>query len=111
MLRRHININTFVITTGQIARMLGIDPRRIVKWRKWRNVLWVHIEGRGGYFVSYRRLEQWITACSALIRRCRTKKVLEKLWALIEKEQERYSEINFQRLKAMEEERLVSLTS
>jgi hypothetical protein len=35
---------------------------------------------------------------------------LEKLWALIEKDQERYSETDFQRLKVMEEERLIRLT-
>ncbi|HEY9905884.1 MAG TPA: hypothetical protein V6D43_26190 [Candidatus Sericytochromatia bacterium] len=40
---------------------------RVSRWEKWVHVLWVHIEGIGGYFISYRQLEQWIAARSTLI--------------------------------------------
>ena len=105
MLRRHININQFVITLKQIAKYLGIDPRRIIKWKKWHNVLWVHIEGRGGYFISYRKLEQWLTACAALIRRCRSIPALDKVWSMIEKESQRYTSAGFTRLEKLWEKR------
>ena len=61
--RRRINPQTFVITLRQIAKHLKINQERILNWEKWHNVLWVHIQGLGGYFVSYRKLEQWIAAC------------------------------------------------
>ena len=90
MLRRHININQFQITLQQVAKYLDINPRRIIKFQKWYNVLWVHIEGVGGHFVSYRKLEQWLSACSAIINRCGTIKSLQNLWAMINAEYERY---------------------
>jgi len=65
-LRHRINPKTFVITLRQITKYLKINPERILNWEKWHNVLWVHIQGKGGYFVSYRKLEQWITACRSL---------------------------------------------
>jgi hypothetical protein len=58
VLRRRINPKTFVITNRQLAKYLKIDTTRIWRWEKWAHVLWVHIEGVGGYFISYRKLEQ-----------------------------------------------------
>ena len=101
MLRRYINPKEFVITTKQIAKLLGIDPRRILNWEKWYNVLWVHIEGKGGHFISYRRLEQWITACRILIHYCPTLDSLESLWLAIEKESQRYTNQALVRITAM----------
>ncbi len=69
-LRRRINPHTFVITLRQIAKHLKISQERILNWEKWHNVLWVHIQGLGGYFISYRKLEQWLAACRTLIRGC-----------------------------------------
>lgn len=69
-LRHRINPKTFVITLRQIAKHLKIPQERILNWEKWHNVLWVHIQGLGGYFVSYRKLEQWIAACRTLMRYC-----------------------------------------
>ena len=65
-LRHRINPQTFVITLRQVAKHLKIRQDHILNWEKWHNVLWVHIKGRGGYFVSYRKLEQWIAACRTL---------------------------------------------
>jgi hypothetical protein len=59
-LRYRINPKTFVITLRQIAKHLKIQQERILNWEKWHNVLWIHIRGLSGYFVSYRKLEQWI---------------------------------------------------
>ena len=53
-LRHRINPKTFVITLRQLAKHLKINQERILNWEKWHNVLWVHIQGLGGYFISYR---------------------------------------------------------
>ena len=82
-LRHRINPKTFVITLKQIALHLRINPKRILNWKKWYHVLWVHIEGLGGYFVSYRRLEQWIAACRTLIRFCPNLSLLNTFWKSI----------------------------
>ncbi len=91
--RRLINPQTFVITRRQIADLLKIDPERIIRWEKWKHVLWVHIKGRGGYFVSYRQLEQWVRACGVLLRSCTTLEALTELWEAIQnpKEAKRYT--------------------
>lgn len=104
-LRYYINPKQFVITVEQIAKLLGIDPQRILNWEAWYNVLWVHIEGVGGRFVSYRRLAQWIAACSTRIRFCRTLDSLKLLWQCIEKESERYTNEAFSQLTAIARKR------
>lgn len=109
--RHYINPKQFVITTKQIAKLLGIDPRRIIKWEAWYNLLWVHIEGVGGRFVSYRRLAQWIAACGTLIHFCPTLDSLKGLWQCIEKESERYTNEAFSRLTAMVRKRYRALSN
>lgn len=104
-LRSYINPRQFNVSLKQIAQLLGIPPHRIIKWRFWYNVLWVHIEGRGGYFVSYRRLKQWLAACAALIHFCPTQDSLERLWECIEKESHRYTSQAYASLEAMKERR------
>jgi hypothetical protein len=91
ILRPRIDINTFFITLKQIAEHLGISRDRILNWEKWQHILWVHIEGKGGYFISYRKLEQWISVCRRLMQSCRNISALDFLWSLIEKESERYT--------------------
>jgi len=109
-IRHRINPQTFVITLNQIAKYLNIDPQRILNWEKWHNVLWVHIQGRGGYFVSYRHLEQWVAACRTLIRFCPTIEALNLLWSLIQQEAQRYTEQFWDRLQAMRQERYTELS-
>jgi hypothetical protein len=104
-LRRRINPQTFAITLKQIAKHLKINPERILNWEKWYSVLWVHIEGLGGYFISYRKLEQWIAACRTLIRFCPNLEALNALWLLILKEAERYTEEAIARLEAIWQQR------
>ncbi|MGB3509332.1 MAG: hypothetical protein WBA93_08835 [Microcoleaceae cyanobacterium] len=91
---------TFVITLRQIANYLGISPDRILRWEKWPYLLWVNIKGRGGYFVSYRKLQQWITACRHLISRCRTIPALNAFWSALQKESGRYTAEGIYRLRS-----------
>ncbi|MEQ8756885.1 MAG: hypothetical protein RID09_25650 [Coleofasciculus sp. G1-WW12-02] len=105
-LHHRINPKSFVITLRQIAKYLKIKPERILNWEKWYNVLWVHIQGLGGYFISYRQLEQWIAACSTLIRFCPNLQALNSLWQSILQEAYRYTEAAFSRLNAIFQQRL-----
>jgi hypothetical protein len=108
-LRHRINPQTFVITLRQIAKYLKRTQDHILNWEKWHNVLWVHIKGRGGYFISYRKLEQWIAACSSLIRGCQNLPALNDIWSAILKEAERYTEEALSRLEAIWQQRYSDL--
>ena len=108
-LRHCINPQTFVITLRQIAKHLKISQERILNWQKWHNVLWVHIQGLGGYFVSYRKLEQWIAACRTLIRFCPNLEALNTLWSAIVQEAERYTEDALARLETLWQQRYADL--
>jgi hypothetical protein len=105
--RRYAN----VITLRQITKYLKINPERILNWEKWHNVLWVHIQGKGGYFVSYRKLEQWITACRSLIRFCPDLPTLNTLWSLIQQEGERYTKQALSQLEAIWQQRHAYLSN
>jgi hypothetical protein len=110
-LRRRINIQTFVITLRQIAKHLKTNPERIISWEKWEHVLWVHLEGKGGYFISYRKLQQWIAACRSLIRACRNLNSLNALWSAILQEAERYTEEALAFLETIWQQRYSYLSS
>ena len=105
VLRRRINPETFVITTRQLAKYLKTDQSRVWRIEKWKHVLWVHIQGLGGYFISYRQLEQWIAACCTLIRSCQDLKALKLVWSAIEREAERYTEEAIARLSQIHAQR------
>ena len=109
-LRRRIDPKTFAIALRQIAKFLKISQERILNWEKWHNVLWVHIKGIGGYFVSYRQLEQWIAACRTLIRCCSSLSTLNELWLSILAEAQRYEEDAIARLKTMYQQRYADLS-
>ncbi|NER26939.1 MAG: hypothetical protein F6J89_04725 [Symploca sp. SIO1C4] len=104
-IRHRINPKTFVITLRQIAKHLKISPERILNWEKWHNVLWVHIQGIGGYFVSYRKLQQWLTACYTLMHGCRSINALDTLWNSILQETQRYTEEALTQLQALWQQR------
>ncbi|HEY9666477.1 MAG TPA: hypothetical protein V6C91_06705 [Coleofasciculaceae cyanobacterium] len=106
-----INPQTFVITLRQLAKHLKINPERILNWEKWQHVLWVHIEGLGGYFVSYRQLEQWIAACRTLIRFCPNVETLNILWSAILQEAQRYTEDSLSQLEVIWQQRCTHLSS
>ncbi|MBW4545666.1 MAG: hypothetical protein KME25_14635 [Symplocastrum torsivum CPER-KK1] len=105
VLRRRINPETFVITKRQLANYLKTDPSRVWRWEKWKHVLWVHIQDIGGYFISYRQLEQWVAACCTLIRACQDLKALKLVWSAIEREAKRYIEEAFNRLREIHAQR------
>jgi uncharacterized protein YneF (UPF0154 family) len=109
-LLRRINPKTFVITRRQLAKYLKTNPSRVWRSLKWKHVLWVHIEGIGGYFISYRKLEQWVAACCTLIRSCRDFKALKLVWSAIEREAERYTEEAYARLSEIYEQRQAYLS-
>jgi hypothetical protein len=109
LLRHRINPQTFVITLRQIAKHLKINQERIINWEKWHNVLWVHIKGLGGYFVSYRKLEQWIAACRTLIHSCSNLPALNALWSAILQEAQRYTEDALSRIEAIWQQRYTYL--
>ncbi len=90
---------------------LKITQDRILNWEKWHNVLWVHIKGRGGYFVSYRQLEQWIAACRTLICYCSNLTTLNDLWQSILQEAQRYTEDALSRLEATWQQRYTDLSN
>jgi hypothetical protein len=104
-LRRRINPETFVITRRQLAKYLKTNPSRVWRWEKWMHVLWVHIEGIGGYFISYRKLEQWVAACCTLIRSCRNLEALAAVWSAIKQEAGRYTENAIAQLSQLHEQR------
>jgi len=110
-LRHRISPKTFVISLTQIAKHLKINPERILNWKKWHNVLWVHIEEVGGYFISYRKLEQWIVACSVLMRYCSNLSTLNTIWQSILQEAQRYTEDALFRLETIWQERHTHLSN
>jgi len=110
-LRRRINPQTFVITLQQLAKHLKINKEHILNWEKWHNVLWVHIQGLGSYFVSYRKLEQWIAACRTLIRFCPNLEALNALCSVILQEAERYTKEAITRLEIICQQRYTYLSS
>jgi hypothetical protein len=110
-LRCRINPKTFVITRRQLAKLLKIDPDRVLRWEKWKHVLWVHVQGLGGYFISYRQLEQWIAACCTLMRFCRNLKALDTVWSAILREAQRYTKDAIARLTQLYEQRQACLCS
>ncbi|WP_349262887.1 hypothetical protein [Allocoleopsis sp.] len=110
-LRHRINPHSFVITLRQIAKHLKINQERILNWETWHNILWVHIEGKGGYFVSYRKLEQWIAACRTLIHSCSNLPALDALWSAILLEAQRYTEDALSRIEAIWQQRYTDLST
>ncbi len=71
----------------------------------------MHIEGLGGYFVSYRKLKQWITACRSLIRFCPDLQTLNALWSLTLQEGERYTKEALSQLEAVWQQRRTYLSN
>lgn len=72
--------------------------------------LWVNLEGRGGYLVSYRKFQQWIAACRTLMRGCRQLSALNILWSAILQEAFRYTEEAFTQLEVLWQQRCSELS-
>jgi cytochrome P450 len=79
ILFRRIKPYSFPITLDLIAKFLGIPQSMIVRAERWAYVLFVHRCGKGGQFISYRKLQLWIEAIVALIQKSAT---IEDLWQI-----------------------------
>ena len=74
---------TFHVSIQDVAKLLGIPPKKIVRIENWANVLFVHRRDIGGQFVSYRRLRNWQNAVAMTMNNCFKHKRLKMLWRAI----------------------------
>jgi hypothetical protein len=64
LFRRLQPAKKFRITLSCIAQLLKIPSHLIVRIQCWAYVVFVHRSDKGGQFLSYRRLRQWLNAIS-----------------------------------------------
>ncbi|NEO98078.1 MAG: hypothetical protein F6K58_05145 [Symploca sp. SIO2E9] len=90
----------FRITKNAIAQLLKIPKQLIVRVECWKYVVFVHRRDRGGQFISYRKLQQWLNATACQIQKCATWQQLRQLWLAIEadykKHKKQYQEQSYQ---------------
>ncbi|NER30155.1 MAG: hypothetical protein F6J89_21670 [Symploca sp. SIO1C4] len=90
----------FRITINAIAQLLKIPKQLIVRVECWKYVVFVHRRDRGGQFISYRKLQQWLNATACQIQKCTTWQQLRQLWFAIEadyeKHEKQYQEQSYQ---------------
>ncbi len=84
LFRRLQPFKKFRITVGAIARLLKIPKHQIVRVECWAYVVFVHRSDRGGQFISYRQLRQWLNAIACQIQNCLTWQQLRQLWLAID---------------------------
>ncbi|NET08007.1 MAG: hypothetical protein F6K16_25530 [Symploca sp. SIO2B6] len=90
----------FRISKSAIAQLLKIPKQLIVRVECWKYVVFVHRRDRGGQFISYRKLQQWLNATACQIQKCSTWQQLRQLWFAIEadykKHEKQYQEHSYQ---------------
>ncbi|NER31728.1 MAG: hypothetical protein F6J89_29975 [Symploca sp. SIO1C4] len=90
----------FRISKSAIAQLLKIPKQLIVRVECWKYVVFVHRRDRGGQFISYRKLQQWLNATACQIQKCSTWQQLRQLWLAIEadykKHEKQYQEYSYQ---------------
>lgn len=98
---RRIQPARFIITAKQIARFLGIRQSAVIRVERWAYVLFVHRQGRGGQFISYRKLADWVAAIAQLIQGCATSSQLDDMgvWLYQELKKFKYDEWSRQYLR------------
>lgn len=74
----------FRITLTCIAQLLKIPKHLIVRIECWAYVIFVHRTDKGGQFLSYRQLRQWLNAIACHIQNCSSGHKLRQLWNEIE---------------------------
>ena len=82
---------TFHITIKNVAKLLEIPPKMIVRIEKWEYVLFVHRRDIGGQFISYRRLRNWQNAVAMKIQNCYKNNKLLMLWFAIQHDRKKYA--------------------
>ena len=91
LFRRLQPATKFRITISCIAQLLRIPKRLIVRIECWAYVLFVHRQDKGGQFISYRQLRQWLNAVACQIQKCSTWQQLRSLWLAIEEDCKQYT--------------------
>ena len=86
LFRRLQPAQKFRITLTCIAQLLKIPKHLIVRVECWAYVLFVHRTDKGGQFISYRKLRQWLYAVAYQIQNCSTWQQLRSLWLAIEED-------------------------
>jgi hypothetical protein len=84
LFRRLQPAKKFRITLTCIAQLLKIPKHLIVRVECWKYVIFVHRQDKGGQFISYRQLRQWLYAVACQIQNCSTWQQLRSLWLAIE---------------------------
>ncbi|NEO98175.1 MAG: hypothetical protein F6K58_05665 [Symploca sp. SIO2E9] len=79
------------ISPKAIAQLLKIPKNLIVRVECWQYVIFVHRRDRGGQFLSYRQLQQWLNATACQIQNCTTWQQLRQLWQAIEADYNKYN--------------------
>ena len=82
---------TFHVTIKNVAKLLGIPPKIIVRIEKWPYVLFIHRRDIGGQFISYRKLKNWQNAIAMKIKNCSKQKKLLMLWVTIILDSKKYA--------------------
>ncbi|NER29533.1 MAG: hypothetical protein F6J89_18380 [Symploca sp. SIO1C4] len=81
----------FRISIKAISQLLNIPKQLIVRVECWKYVVFVHRRDRGGQFISYRKLQQWLNATACQIQKCTTWQQLRQLWLAIEADYKKYN--------------------
>ena len=90
LFRRLQPAHKFRITANAIAQSLKIPKHLIVRVECWAYVVFVHRGDKGGQFISYRQLRQWLNAVACQIQNCSTCQQMRSLWFLIEQDCQHY---------------------
>ncbi len=82
----------FRINISDIAKLLKIPKRLILRVECWAYVVFVHRADQGGQFISYRKLQQWQNAVACQVQNCTNCQQLRQLWTEIAKDYQQYSQ-------------------
>ena len=86
LFRRIQPAKKFRVTVNAIAQYLKSPKHEILRVERWAYVVFVHRKGRGGQFISYRQLQQWLNGVAYQIQNCSTWQQLRQLWLAIEED-------------------------
>ena len=82
----------FRINISDIAKLLKIPKRLILRVECWAYVVFIHRADQGGQFISYRKLKQWQNAVACQVQNCANCQQLRQLWAEIANDYQKYSQ-------------------
>jgi hypothetical protein len=82
----------FRINISDLAKLLKIPKRLILRVECWAYVVFVHRADQGGQFISYRKLQQWQNAVACQIQNCINCQQMRQLWAAIANDYQKHSQ-------------------